>query len=379
MQEVDLEQSTTTTVDTADAANSPSLPDQSTVSLETNALTETQKNQKEAAVTPQPNVQEKALGDFFGEEVIVANQEPPEIAPQNDREFSPPNQPAEAVSGEVIRDEASLLGEIENMTKDPGAFSPDQAQQVLRDAVAGRSFDRVKQESPKLVEALQALHESQNNLVESDTLMILKTLDPDNPVLQSNDLETIQAEALLLTQEDVESVMREEDGQDLIVETKLPNGETAKLKISEIMLIAALVAADLALFQGRNLMLLVEDLGRAGGEELTRGLMGKLGFEVPEGSFAQTKIYERLLDHMDSRQLVKMLEEMPNQGTEVYRFLEGLGEEDRQKLLAGKKFGGRLGSKHRLDQEQIGMVVNKLTNSQKRVLEVDKYQQQDKK
>jgi len=165
-------------------------------------------------------------------------------------------------------------------------------------------------------------------------------------------------EAVDIKPENIVDVVKDgEDKLDITIQdTQADEQQTISFK--QLAILALFVTADMMIFDG-NLSYAITSLGDTG----TR-LARLSGVDVSgRNGGMREEFSNQLVEAAEPRKLITFLEE--RKGNEMYRFLAGLSKDNRDKLLAGQRFGGLLG-RHQLSPEQIEMVTKQLDENQKK-------------
>jgi len=252
---------------------------------------------------------------------------------------------------------AVITARINAILANPEDFTSQQLgelQSDLLELMAGRNYQEFLQQEndSELSIALENLRIK----IEEDQLR-----QKEN-VIKTSELLGIAApesgEAVDIKPENIVDVVKDgEDKLDITIQdTQADEQQTISFK--QLAILALFVTADMMIFDG-NLSYAITSLGDTG----TR-LARLSGVDVSgRNGGMREEFSNQLVEAAEPRKLITFLEE--RKGNEMYRFLAGLSKDNRDKLLAGQRFGGLLG-RHQLSPEQIEMVTKQLDENQKK-------------
>jgi len=252
---------------------------------------------------------------------------------------------------------AVITARINSILANPEDFTSQQLgelQSDLLELMAGRNYQEFLQQEndSELSIALENLRIK----IEEDQLR-----QKEN-VIKTSELLGIAApesgEAVDIKPENIVDVVKDgEDKLDITIQdTQADEQQTISFK--QLAILALFVTADMMIFDG-NLSYAITSLGDTG----TR-LARLSGVDVSgRNGGMREEFSNQLVEAAEPRKLITFLEE--RKGNEMYRFLAGLSKDNRDKLLAGQRFGGLLG-RHQLSPEQIEMVTKQLDENQKK-------------
>jgi len=256
---------------------------------------------------------------------------------------------------------AVITARINAILANPEDFTSQQLgelQSDLLELMAGRNYQEFLQQEndSELSIALENLRIK----IEEDQLR-----QKEN-VIKTSELLGIAApesgEAVDIKPENIVDVVKDgEDKLDITIQdTQADEQQTISFK--QLAILALFVTADMMIFDG-NLSYAITSLGDTG----TR-LARLSGVDVSgRNGGMREEFSNQLVEAAEPRKLITFLEE--RKGNEMYRFLAGLSKDNRDKLLAGQRFGGLLG-RHQLSPEQIEMVTKQLDENQKKELNI---------
>lgn len=269
----------------------------------------------------------------------------------------------------LVADSTTLRSQIESIGTKPSDFSPDQVTQILKDAYAGRTLEKIRQTEPELAESLLNLEKGWRESSKDNAISLLTRIDVSTPNGNKNlaveQLSSRETPLLLAPDTVIDSQRLNQD--ELEIEFVTPDNQRVKMTTSNILFSVACVAADLALFRGRYTFMALQSSIQPLAQEISHYYLSELGFQIPENAFDRTIAYDKVVENMPTEKFVDFLEELPAGGIEIFRFLEGMKDDERNKMLAGERFGGAYG-KHQLNHEQIATIVSKLNSYQKQML-----------
>lgn len=274
----------------------------------------------------------------------------------------------ETAQGEVI-DEEMLISQMEDMMASPHKYSQQEVQQVILDALAGRSYATFLRETaltnPRLVEAVQQLKEFVEKSLERNRENILRTADALGlPAPTST--ESVDASEIA----DIKTKVVDQDGENIVLTADGRDGQERKIKITMALAVIFFVAGDLAFFRGSNMEMIGHHLGSKFGELA----LLKMGFDVKLPDAAVSEANTAMLGMIETPKLTQYLED--SQPHEVYTFLSQMDLQSRRDMLSGQNFGGPLHNKHKFTAEEIAMVFKKLHNDELVRLEIKDLQPQ---
>lgn len=274
----------------------------------------------------------------------------------------------ETVQGEVI-DEEALISQIEDMMASPHKYTQLEVQQVILDALAGRSYATFLREealtNPRLVEAVQQLKEFVEKSLERNRENILRTADALGlPTPTST--ESLNASQIA----DIKTKVVDQDGENIVLTADGRDGQERQIKITMALAVIFFVAGDLAFFKGSNM----EMIGHHLGSKLGELALLKMGFDVKLPDKAVSEANTTMLGMIETPKLTQYLED--SQPHEVYTFLSQMDLQTRRDMLSGQNFGGALHNKHKFTADEIAMVFKKLHNDELVRLEIKDLQPQ---
>jgi len=252
---------------------------------------------------------------------------------------------------------AVITARINAILANPEDFTSQQLgelQSDLLELMAGRNYQEFLQQEndSELSIALENLRIK----IEEDQLR-----QKEN-VIKTSELLGIAApesgEAVDIKPENIVDVVKDgEDKLDITIQDT-QDDEQQTISFKQLAILALFVTADMMIFDG-NLSYAITSLGDTG----TR-LARLSGVDVSgRNGGMREEFSNQLVEAAEPRKLITFLEE--RKGNEMYRFLAGLSKDNRDKLLAGQRFGGLLG-RHQLSPEQIEMVTKQLDENQKK-------------
>lgn len=317
---------------------------------------------------------------------------------------TPGTQPEqEVVDGvaEVVMDQSEVLLNLQNIRTNPNLFSRDQVERTLKDA-------KVYVDNPQVQAALQEFEQRANTRYKKLTAVFSAAVDTSPPVEtqeaspptteqpteeptaappeeapiqveaaqptesasmleEQQALETLleQPETLAeITPETIQEITRDNpDNLSVTVKDK-QTGEPKKLTISTMLLVASLVAADLALFRGQYTMMAIQNAVGEQVHNMTNKVFAQLGFNIPERNFDRNQIYGMFVERVTTDNLYESMKQLKGSGQELFRMLTQMGKDQVQKMINGERFGGIFSNKHQFTQEQVTEIVNSLDAAQ---------------